>query len=185
MRTFIAIEPPEGWRREVGRLTRALEAHFPGVRWCRPESLHLTLRFLGEIDPGRLEALAEAVRTATAPRAPFRVGMTGIGSFGPRLQPRVIWLGLADSPELMGLAGEVERRIEAAGFGPADKPFKPHLTLARVKDPLRHCPDWETIERLVSADWPAWPVEEVQVIKSTLQPQGPLYETLASCRLGG
>ncbi|MEA1996571.1 MAG: RNA 2',3'-cyclic phosphodiesterase [Gemmatimonadota bacterium] len=192
MRTFIAVELPEGLKDEISRLTGRLKEHLPGVRWSRPSNIHLTLRFLGEIDPGRLDKLSRAVEQAVSPLEPFEVEVAGIGSFGGRSRPRVIWLGLESSEQLAALAEAVERAVFESGFGRADKPFKPHLTLARVRKslarvrkPLAGPPDWESIRETARSDWPVWRVDGVKIIKSILTPDGPVYEPKAHCLLKG
>lgn len=179
MRTFIALEPPESLRREAVRLGRELAGHFPGVRWSSPENIHLTLRFLGEIDPRELAKLVSSVNAAAVGtgRLDLRVGR--FGWFGPDRSPRVLWLGIEDNPSLAGLAARLERELVAAGFGRADKPFKAHLTLARIRKPLPRQPDRSAVERIARREWPAWTAESLEVIKSTLTPEGPVYETLA------
>jgi RNA 2',3'-cyclic 3'-phosphodiesterase len=185
MRTFIAIGLPEEIGLEISRLTSKLAEHFPGVRWSRPENIHLTLRFLGEIDENRLEDLKAAVERAAVSVAPLELTVAQVGCFGPQRSPRVIWLGLRESEPLGSLAAFLEKELVAAGFGVADKPFKAHLTLARIKNPLRRPPDWERIQGLGPETWPAWEATEVLIIRSTLLPEGPVYETLAACALKG
>jgi len=186
MRTFIAVEPPGSLREEIGRLTaRHLESRLPGFRWVKPENIHLTLRFLGEIDPARLDSLTQAISGATAGFAPFELTVESLGFFGSQKRPRVIWLGLSASRQLTALAEEVESAVAGAGFGRADKPFKAHLTLARLKRPQAGAPDWESIRKGLPSSWPEWKVDRVEIIKSTLAPSGPIYETLARCPLKG
>ncbi len=183
MRTFIAIELPGPIQEEISRVTGELRSYFPGVRWSNPENIHLTLRFLGEIDPAQLDLLKKAVDEAASQVSGIRLNVENIGFFGSKSNPRVIWLGLNDSSELSALAGKVEKAVEEAGFGKADKPFRPHLTLARVRRKLDRPPDWEAIYKTLPASWPHWPVSEMLVIKSTLTSSGPIYETLARCPL--
>ena len=183
MRTFIAIEPPEDIRRRIGRLGHDMESNFPGVRWSRPETVHLTLRFLGEIEMAQLEDLKAAVSSAASGAGSLRLRISHPGWFGSQRNPRVIWLGLEDNPDLMSLAGRLELELESSGFGRADKPFKAHLTLARIKNPLPRPPVWATLKQVVSSDWPDWIANRVEVIKSKLTPEGPHYETLADIPL--
>lgn len=186
MRTFIAVEPPGSLREEIGRLTaQHFESQLPGFRWVRPENIHLTLRFLGEIDPARLDSLTQAVAVAASKFAPFKLTVESLGFFGSQKRPRVVWLGLSDFQQLSALAEEVESAVAEAGFGRADKPFKAHLTLARMKRPPARPPDWERIRSVLPSGWPEWRVTRVEIIKSTLTPSGPIYETLARCPLEG
>ncbi|MCE5269782.1 RNA 2',3'-cyclic phosphodiesterase [bacterium] len=186
MRTFIALEPSKEIRSGIAALCRALTPLFPRVSWARPESIHLTLRFLGEIDPeADLPRLKEALKEVAAVSSPPVLRVDRAGWFGSPRQPRVVWLGLRESPELTSLAAGLEDALTAAGFGAADKPFKAHLTLARLKDPLPEPLDRAALERASYAQWPLWTPREVLIIKSTLRPEGPLYETLAALPLGG
>ena len=184
MRTFIAVEPPDKLRKEIGQLSAALgEKLLRDVRWVNPENMHLTLRFLGEIDPGRLVELEKVVGKAAHAVPHFGLEVDTIGYFGPERSPRVIWLGLKECRDLGNLAAGVEKGLIFANFGRADKPFKAHLTLARLKEPLSRPPDWEKIRAELPSDWPAWPVRELRIIESTLTPSGPEYKTLAHCPL--
>ena len=185
MRTFIALEPSAELRTRLARLCRELQPLFPGVRWSRMDNIHLTLRFLGEIDASDLEPLIQAVSdvAAKASRPALRAGRAGW--FGSPREPRVVWLGLQDNKELEALAGAIETSLLAAGFGAADKPFKAHLTLARPKKALPRPVDRAALERLTGEDWPLWEPRQVLIIKSTLLPEGPRYETLAALPIGG
>ena len=184
MRTFIAVEPPDKLRKEIGHLSAALgEELLSGMRWVNPNNMHLTLRFLGEIDPGRLEELEKVVGKAAHAVPHFGLEVDLLGYFGPERSPRVIWLGLKECGGLGNLAASVEKGLISANFGRADKPFKAHLTLARLKGPLSRPPDWEKIRGGLPSSWPAWPVGEVRIIESTLTPSGPEYKTLAHCPL--
>jgi len=186
MRIFIAVEPPGRLREEIGRLTaRYFESRLPGFRWVKPENIHLTLRFLGEIDPAGLDGLTQAVCSAAARSTPFELAVESLGFFGSKQKPRVVWLGLGASPQLSALASEVEGAVAKAGFGRADKPFRAHLTLARTKRSPAGAPDWEGIRSILPSSWPEWKVRRVEIIKSTLTPSGPVYQTLARCPLIG
>jgi RNA 2',3'-cyclic 3'-phosphodiesterase len=185
VRTFIAVEPPDVLRAAFGDFCNAISGYFPGLRWINPKNIHLTLRFLGEIDPADLGTLKEAVEKSAAGTAPFELALSKAGFFGSKRNPRVIWLGLEEQPLLKNLARDLEDSLHQAGFGRADKPFRGHLTLARIKRPLREPPDWEAINRQLPAAWPEWRVTRVQVIKSTLTPSGPIYEILKRCVLDG
>ena len=185
MRTFIAIEPPDDLRTALGELCRSVAEYFPGVRWAEPWNIHLTLRFLGEIDPADLDPLSTALEEAVAPTAPFELVPSKIGFFGSKLSPRVVWLGLEEQPQLKDLAGALENSLQQADFGRADKPFRGHLTLARIRRPLKRPPDWEIINQSLPEIWPGWKVTEVHIIKSTLTPQGPVYKILRNCKLAG
>lgn len=180
MRTFIALEPPSALRSAVRELNAALESCLTGMKWVKPDLIHLTLRFLGEIDPGRIDLLNRAVEAAAAEVTPFGLEVTGIGHFGSRRNPRVLWLGLEGNSRMNLLAAGLEKHLVAAGFGRADKPFRAHLTLARAGKKPGPPPDWDAASLAVPSGWPHWSVSQVSVIKSTLTPRGPIYEKLST-----
>jgi 2'-5' RNA ligase len=134
IRAFIAAEISDEVRARVGELLVKLKRTEAGVKWVRPASMHLTLRFLGNIFPDAVELVDEAMAEATAGVPPVRVEVEGFGCFPSEARPRVFWLGLSrGGDELIALAERLERALLARGLPPADKPFAPHLTLGRVK----------------------------------------------------
>jgi RNA 2',3'-cyclic 3'-phosphodiesterase len=185
MRTFIALEPPPELRTAVGELNAALKSRLANMKWVKPNLVHLTLRFLGEIEPGRIGALNQAVADAAGEIGSFELNVTEIGHFGSALNPRVLWLGLAASSNLSSLAAGLEASLESAGFGRADKPFRAHLTLARAGRRPGPAMDWDAVAGATPPRWPHWSVGAISVIKSTLTPSGPLYKTLSIHELTG
>ena len=135
MRLFVAVELDAEVLDRIGQLTGELGREVPSVRWARRESLHLTLKFLGEVDDGRVPALCE--RLASAVRGaggPFPMEVEGLGTFGDSLKPRVVWAGIQErSGALEALRNAVEGAAVAEGFDPEPRSFRPHLTLARLK----------------------------------------------------
>lgn len=136
MRLFLALELPHEPRLELAALSRRLAPGCPDWRWLATESIHLTLRFLGEVDPERDRAAREAWRRAAATARPLRLRLVGLGAFpGPR-RPSVLWVGIeeetpaADGLQLLAQALELAAREQ--GFAPEDRAFRPHLTLARA-----------------------------------------------------
>jgi 2'-5' RNA ligase len=136
-RTFLALELPDTvrniLRRRIERLTRMI----PEVRWVDPEGLHVTLAFLGELDDEKLDAATQAAATVAGVHAPFSLRLAGLGTFGSAHAPRVIWVGLAgEKAHLLSLQAAVADDLAARGFPREERPFSPHLTLARIKRPL-------------------------------------------------
>ncbi len=180
-RTFIAVELPDNVRtfltRETARLGRAL----PGVRWVDPASLHLTLAFLGELDDDALASAKRATEAAAAASDPFMLRTGALGTFGPQHAPRVIWLGVAgEMPRLLATQEALAQRLEEAGFPREQRPFSPHLTLARLKTSLTP----EALTRLQALlrepprEHASWRVEEISVMKSELGRAGARYTRL-------
>jgi 2'-5' RNA ligase len=177
MRAFVAVPTPEVLRARLAGLQSELRPRLSGVRLLRPESIHLTLRFLGEASAeqvreleGRLRAAAAACPRATAP-------VSGLGLFPERGAPRVLWLGVSLSEPALALQRACEAAAVAAGFPPEERPFRPHLTLGRWKDRVRR-PDLPVVA------FDALPVEEVVLYESDLAPAGAVHTPLARFPLG-
>jgi RNA 2',3'-cyclic 3'-phosphodiesterase len=138
-----------------------------------PDSLHLTIRFLGRVEPGPLDALATALRALTV--EPFGISLDGLGSFGRGSAVRVVWLGLAaGSGEMSRLAAEVEAHSRVVGFEPEVRPYHPHLTLARSRQRRGdRLPDLPPPPEL-----PSWRVTGFRLYRSRLGPGGATYSVL-------
>jgi 2'-5' RNA ligase len=182
MRLFTAVELGEEVLARAAAFLEDLRARAsrmaPRARiaWVPADRMHLTLRFIGEVDGDRAEHVVHALR-APAALAPFVVRWGAPGAFPPRGAPRVLWLGVAHgASDLEALEAEVSRRLEAIGIAPGDRPYRPHLTLARVRDPggLR-------IGALLGGPAPALGdtrVEAITLFESRLSPEGSAYLAL-------
>lgn len=181
MRLFIGIPLPEEYQRGLARLRDRLG---PGLRsklgWTREGNWHVTLKFLGEVD----EELARDVSRVLAELrlAPFTLQAAGAGFFPNLRNPRVFWTGLAcGGEECAQWAAMVEEVMEPLGFAREEREFRPHLTLARIKEARRD--DWAALARDASREeWPAVCVEEIVLWRSTLGPGGPAYEALCQVK---
>src|SRR5262245_269882 len=144
IRAFIAVELSDAARRAAAAVCQALRAAAggPDVRWVRPEALHVTLRFLGQLETSRLPALVESVAAALAGSAPFRLELGAVQLFPGPGRPRVVVLEVGPEAPLAALAAAVERGVVAAGCEPEPRRFRPHLTLGRVRG--RAAPDVAT-----------------------------------------
>ena len=182
LRVFFAIELDGPARRAVADVSSVLRARPGGdaVRWVRPENLHVTLRFLGDIDPARVASLAAHVRAQTAALAPFALRLGALASFPPGRRPRVVVLELAPGEPLAALAEAVERGVVAAGCAPEPRAFRGHLTLGRVRE-------GRTPPALVALAVPPaiFDVTESVLFASELHPSGSRYTPLERVPLGG
>ncbi|MBN1336975.1 MAG: dTMP kinase, partial [Deltaproteobacteria bacterium] len=133
MRIFLAISLPDEIRAAVVRIQAALRDGVGPASWTRPEAMHLTLRFLGEVDPARTAALATALGPALADLAPVVAAVVGGGAFPDVRRPRVLWVGIEEDGGLRRIAERIEDVCMTLGFSPADRPFQAHLTLARIR----------------------------------------------------
>ncbi len=129
-RLFVALAMPETIAEELDRLCNGL----PGVRWTDLEQFHLTLRFIGEVDPGTFCEIGEALTSVTLP--PFEMRLKGIGQFPPRGMPHTLWAGVEEAEPVLRLRRRVERVLHDVGFAPERRKFVPHVTLGRVREPL-------------------------------------------------
>jgi len=186
-RLFVAIDVPDEVKQRALQMRRALEADGWHARWVRPEALHLSLRFYGNQPVDSVPGLCERLRTASNTVRPFDLSTAGAGIFPNARRPRVIWLGVQDrSDTLARLAADIERESRAYGIEPETRPFRPHMTLARVRpeeittirDVDRHVADFERLASL------AYRVDHISLIRSDLRREGPFYTVVERFDLG-
>lgn len=186
MRLFVAVNLPEEERGAAYRATAPLRQGTVPVRWVRAEALHLTLKFLGEVPPERADDVATALDVAVAAARPFEVVVGGIGGFPSLARPRVVWLGVENHPALELLANDVELALRPLGFEAELRPFRPHITLGRARQGARSAA-FDKLEQLagrVTYEAVA-PVRSVDLMESTLRPDGATYRVLHPAFLNG
>lgn len=168
-RLFVALTLPENVRDVLARLARPL----PGITWTRPDQLHVTLRFLGDVPTERHEAIL--TRLATVQVASFILPLEGVGSFPPGRPPQVLWLGTGSGhPRLFQLRQRLDDTLLAAGLPLDVRTFHPHVTLARVKtSAAASATHWLREQRDVTA--PPFRVEAFDLYASELRPSGPVH----------
>jgi 2'-5' RNA ligase len=132
MRTFVAIDIPEEIRARIQELMESLRRAPADVRWSRPEGLHITLKFLGEIPVDQVDRVKLSLQSLQSAES-VAITITGAGFFPSERAPRVLWLGIEAGPELGKLAASVERSLLPLGVPKEDRPFSPHLTLGRIR----------------------------------------------------
>jgi 2'-5' RNA ligase len=183
-RSFVAVLLPEPVRARLGEAVATLSARAPRLGWVRPENLHLTLRFLGGLDAAGVAAAGDAVRRAAAGRAPFRLGLGGLGGFPSARAPRVVWAGVtAGAAALAGLQGALEAELTARGFPPEMRAFHAHVTLGRARDPRQA----RGLEALLgsAAGFGELTVAAVHLMRSDLGRGGARYDVLLEAALDG
>jgi 2'-5' RNA ligase len=178
MRAFIAIDLPESIQAALGRQQAAFRAACPDARWTRPEGIHLTLKFLGEISDDQVRQVTEAL-ASLAPPEKFSIEVKGFGFFPDPRRPRVFWVGLEAPPALGELARRVEDCMERLGFAREDHPFTPHLTLARFKVPRPQPAFQALLERHKETTLGGFEVSEFFLFESKLSPHGAEYRKVA------
>ena len=176
MRAFIAIELPDEVKGALRGLTQRLRTTGAKASWVRPENMHLTLRFLGEATEETVNRIAERLALAYQDVTPFTVTVTGTGAFPNLRKPRVVWAGVAPLEGGLEAAQAVaEAAAAAVGLPPETKRFRPHLTLARIRDGrvLGALPAGLAREKDFAAG--AFTVASVSLLSSQLTPSGPIH----------
>ena len=186
LRIFVAVFPPASIQRRAAAVIEGLQAEGDGVSWVKQDNLHFTVRFLGDLGESGAGRAAAAVRESVRGIPAFRASLGPPGAFPSPRKARVLWLGLAEGGDrLVALAKAVERGLEEAGFGRADRVFKPHLTIGRVRDRER---DWSEplagVAEASAGDGAAFDVDRVVVVQSTLSPKGSIYRVRDEAPLG-
>ena len=134
MRLFAALPIAEPARGEIAKLLECLREPAWPLRLVHDQGLHLTMKFFGEVAPGRLEVIEEVVRAAVPGTGALPIQLAELGAFPNERRARVVWVGLDAPPGLELLQDRLERRAEAIGFAPEGTPFRPHVTLGRVRE---------------------------------------------------
>lgn len=181
MRLFVALDVPEALKHAIDEaVVQPLRPLLPDARWTRPEGRHLTLKFLGEVLDERVPSVADALGSLR-PYAPFTASFDRIGGFPNLGRPRVLWAGVGrGSDEMVALASRVDVALARVGLDPEDRPFHPHLTLARFRTPKRlgELPD-------LGVPDDAFEVSHVVLYRSQLHPHGARYTALERITLSG
>jgi 2'-5' RNA ligase len=183
LRLFVACPISEDMRRGLASIQDGLRLQgAPRLRYVRPEGIHITLKFLGAVQPHRVDAISAALANAIDPFE-LRLTVDRVGGFG-RERLRVVWAGLAGELEpFASLASRVEAALQPLGFVGEDRPFAPHITLGRVPDETSTDDRWRLAGLVEAYRFPALPpmiVTEVLLIHSILGPGGSKYEHLVS-----
>jgi 2'-5' RNA ligase len=172
-RLFVAISPPPDLRRDIAELARAV----PGGRPVRAEQLHLTLKFIGEVEGGKLLDITEALSEVTRPV--FPLSLHGVGVFPPRGTPRVVWTGIEPIEEVDRLRRDIEKTLCAVGIPKEKQKFSPHLTLARLTSPnIPRLQEFLAGNSLLHS--PAFTIGEFSLYSSQLAPKGAIHTKVAT-----
>lgn len=185
MRCFVAIELTDEVRRNVGKLQESLRS-LPGVRWTRPKSVHLTVKFLGNIDDQLVPDICRALDETTASHEAFDLEIEGVGCFPPRANPRIIWVGAKDDPPgaLVRCVGDVEQAMAKLGFPPESRPYTPHATIGRVNDRGGGQKIRERLAKEQGFRPGGLLIEELVLFRSDLRPAGAVYTPVHRAGLG-
>ena len=186
MRVFIAIELQDSIKDKIARVQERLKVTQDKIKWVDPASVHLTLKFLGEIGEEKLEKVQQVVRELAERIPPFKMEIKGMGVFPGFSSPRVIWIGARDrSGRLEKLAAHLEEALAKERFAKEKRKWKAHLTLGRVKSLRETDKLGELIRKEIETDAGKMEVKDITVMRSQLTPRGPIYTSLGQIHLKG
>jgi 2'-5' RNA ligase len=179
VRLFVALDIPEDVRAALRAFMAPLRRVAPAARWTRTEGQHVTLKFLGNVGEEKLEAIRSVLSPLRSPE-PVRMVFRGANFFPNVRRPRVFWAGVESSENLATLAADVEGALVAAGFAPEERPFHPHLTLARFPEVKSSAPLLQALENRKDGelDFGAAPASDFFLYQSHLKPTGAEYTRL-------
>ncbi len=184
-RTFIAISIPIEVQRTLGQLQEFLKEELPSVRWTKVEGIHLTLKFLGEVENNILGSIEEVIREIAQTLPTFSLQVRGLDCFPLKGSPKVLWVGVEESTgTLRKLVSSLENIMESLSFPKEKRGFRPHLTLGRFRLEQKRLivPQRikEALEKEKTNDLGKFEAREILMVKSVLSPQGPIYTKLAA-----
>jgi 2'-5' RNA ligase len=184
MRLFIAINVDSALQAPLAAVQAHLKASGAPVSWVKPENIHFTLKFLGEVPEVRLPALQEALRSSVAGIGGFTVSLAGLGTFPPKGRPRVVWVGVEQGiEEMKKLQGRIDEALLPLGFARETRPFQPHLTLGRIRDVGRLDALLTYLRATEIGQVGQMHVRCVDLMRSALHPAGAVYARIESVPL--
>ena len=190
IRAFLALRLPDDVTAALGHLTDQMaQARVDGLKPVRPENMHLTLKFFGNINARQVESIVDTVTHTVKSVRPFTLRLGNVGAYPNNRSPRVLWVALdGDVAPLQDTHRRIESALGQIAIKPDSREFRPHLTIARIRDHASHTERRKAAEALFSAEFRSGlsvPVDRISLIRSILLPDGPEYTSLAEISLGG
>lgn len=184
VRAFIACDIPDSLLEKISSIQDKLKGLDADVSWTKTGGIHITLKFLGDIEEDSVEKVAAIIEEASEGQRPFEVAIRSSGAFPNLKNPRVIWLGIEDKEKgLVQLQQPMDDGLKALGFEPEEREFKPHLTLGRVKGQKGKEALAAAVSELKGLDLGSFEVDRVILYKSELKPTGAVYTKLREIKL--
>ncbi|MCP4231068.1 MAG: RNA 2',3'-cyclic phosphodiesterase [bacterium] len=188
MRLFVAVHLPDDVQAAIQDAFAPISRERPrGLRFVKPDNIHLTIKFLGDTDEELLSDLKAGLKNIAREYAPFSLSIEGAGAFPNLKRPRVFWVGVTGDKDIISaLAGDIEGVCAGLGFPREKRAYSPHLTVARVKSKKGLFEMTELVAGLENADFDTGPfkVTSFSLVQSTLTPKGAVYEDIANFELG-
>lgn len=185
VRAFIAVEINQNIRAGLSDVQCVLKETNGHVSWVLPQNIHCTLVFLGDIFQSAAASAADALSQTVTGIKPFEIKIAGLGYFGSARSPRIIWAGITGTAPFMELQNNVTAAVLQAGLNPDLKPFKPHLTIGRVRSARNAQALVAALEKFRDKPFGVLSVRQVVLMESRLASTGPTYFSLRSAALGG
>lgn len=187
MRSFIAIELSEQIKNYLGRIQDRLKSSGADVKWVNPQNIHLTLKFLGDIEDKTVDKISGILEAASCDKPAFFIRLSSLGAFPNINFPRIIWVGIdKGDQQVKEIAEELQEKIAKIGIPKENKPFSAHLTIGRTKSGLNRgslVKMLEILQNEIVQEGLESGVSKLTLFKSTLTPQGPIYAILKEANL--
>ena len=185
-RIFVAVTLAPALLAAVGGVRSRLAEVDSGLRWMPPGNLHFTLKFLGGITSPQLTGVVTAAREVAARTRRFSITLAGLGAFPSSRRPRVVWIGVSSGAgHLVALAEDLDVALRQMRVAREDRPFRPHLTIARVRDASPAADLSNEVGALRELEWGSQTVDALCVMESHLRPSGAVYQQVEEVRLRG
>lgn len=184
MRTFIAVEVPDAVKVRIAELENSLKGTGTDIKWVEPGNIHITMKFLGNIEPDQSAVVRDGLCAALDTIGPFDLKLERVGAFPDLNRPRVFWVSVDEGRDaLTAMQHRIESELHRRGFVREERPFSPHLTIGRVRSPKGLAKLTGLIET-TSFETDLFAVSRVAVVKSELKPDGPVYTVIDHVDLG-
>ena len=177
VRAFLAIDLDDDLKPKINKIIKEFKQIDTRIKYVELTNLHLTLKFFGDIDTNGLEVLEQAIANVLKDFEPFKINIKGCGSFPNKNHIKVIWVGIEDDAILKELHDKLDKEFVRLGFD-KDRKFSTHLTIGRMKSAKNKAKVKDTIEQFSDFEIGEMEVDKISLKKSTLTPQGPIYEDL-------
>ena len=184
IRTFISVELPQEIHDTLKQLQDVLKVPMPDVRWTKSSNIHLTLKFLGDVEVSRIDTISVALADIARQFSSFTMNLAGIGAFPNSRKPRIVWVGIEKGAnELVSMAKQIEDAMKKLGFPREKRSFRPHLTVGRIRHLEHPTIMTKALEKSAVGGLGDFTVQQVSLIKSQLDPAGSIYTTLSEAPL--
>jgi len=188
LRCFIAVDFPTKILEKIDQIIQYFGTQTPSkvIKWVAKENLHLTLKFIGEVSPGQLDQMKSIIPEAIHRKSAFEVGIEGLGMYPSYEKPRVVWLGITNGQPLIDIHKHLDQALSQANIKPENRPFSPHLTIARLRNhskPVDVIRVGKQLSQFKVGNLGFARIDQIRLYQSELKPEGPIYSPLMTIPL--